>query len=973
MTESMQMTYPDDAFSRPPVDRLYLLEHDLLCNLTGSVLDRESRYVLNETRADPVTQPQWLQWRVTPKPSIDNAALAINTTLRRQPVAIRMTVQNRSNRPLRFTMLMNESAWLPSRESRAYTWRLGDWQTVDPGERRELTFAMAECVCDQHPEATNVLWPARLVLYMGNLAPMMEHLVLINRLTVLWPEAPLRDASLRMPSQVAPGRMLTCGVRAQGVRSDANISLEMWRGAYVIWRERLNAQERNQLARSGSTEVRRTLPWWIADGEASMVLVCDGLQAPTSRRNITVRGARQTTLPLAERRTVNGRPTFHIDGRPVRWGGYSSYDYQPGSVSQFGAHGCNVFCVPVAAGRHTYNVSAPTWIEPNRFDYGEIEERVGLSLQANPNGWIMLRISLCLPPFWFSEHRDQQAAVRVNGKDIRWYEQGYQHAASLASEAWRRDQEHALRDLLRWCRKQPWANRLCGIWLACATTEEWFHWGCNDQLYADYSRPAQQAFRAWAAGHSLPRTSVPDPEDRAYKVMALYPDDPRGVMAAAYHRYLSEMTLESIAHFAGAAKEETDRRCLVGVFYGYVVQLAGEFRQATAGHYALQEMLQCPDIDWLAGVPLLNFRDLTNGFNPYCSATESIALSGKLYCNENDLFSWLHPLHWHTPYNPDNPRAGAISMHWRECANDAVHGAVSQRFSLACSWHADNQLHKAFEAMYAVSEQSLQCDRTSTAEVAFCIDDTTFTWITPDSTLLRDAIPSAMYHLGRTGAPLGVWLASDLGNLPDHIRVVVLANVWAPTARTRMAIRRLLAQGGRTILAFGPVGLIDPAIYRWQADGPANLLQMPLVLDTHNAPQRVTLSDGTAWTGSNDMPPRVWCDTANEGRYEDGRGAVMSRDLPAGGRLFWFGVPPLHTGYCRRLLEQAGVHLYAPENCVVHASRELTAITAATGGMLFLRWPDAARRRDLIDGVTVSGRETPCRFEPGQTRLFRRL
>ena len=973
MSDTTHHHYPDDAFSRPPVDRLDLLERDLLCSLTGSTLERESRYLLNETQSDTAAHPRWLRWRVTPKQSGDNAALAINTTLRRQPVAIRLSVQNRSDRPLHFTLLMNESLWLPTRESRAYTWRLGDWQTVQAGEQRDLTFALAERVCDQHPDVTEVLWPARLVLYMGNLAPMTEHLALLSRMTILWPEADLRDASLLTPSHWTSGRSMQCTVRAQGARANADLSLELWRGGYVLWRDRLTAHERNQLARSGQADVRRTLPWWIGDGPASVVLVCDGLQAPTSRRDVAIRGARQATLPLAERRSVNGRPTFLIDGRPVRWGGYSSYDYQPGSVGQFGAHGCNVFCVPVAAGRHTYNVSAPTWIEPNRFDFGEIEERVGLSLQANPEGWIMLRVSLCLPPFWFTDHSDQQACIRADGKDIRWFEQGYQHAASLASETWRRDQESALRRLLRWCRQQPWANRLCGVWLACATTEEWFHWACNDQLYADYSRPARQAFRAWAAGHSLPDTRIPEPRERACKALALYPDDTKGQMAAAYHRFLSELTVEAIAQFARAVKEETDGRCLVGVFHGYIVQLAGEFRQATAGHYALQEMLRCPDVDWLAGVPLLNFRDLTNGFNPYCSATESIALAGKLYCNENDLFSWLHPLHWHTPYDPDNPRKGAITMHWRECANDAVHGAVSQRFSLACSWHADEELHKAFTSMYAVSEQALRCDRTSTAEVAFCIDDTTFAWLTPHGAQLRDAIPAAMYHLGRSGAPVGVWLMSDLDNLPDHIRVVVLANAWAVSARTRMAIRRLLTKGGRTVLAFGPAGLIDPATYRWQADGPADLLQMPLRLDTQSAPQRVTLPDGVNWTGSAATPPRIWCEPATEGRYDDGHGAVLSRDLPDGGRLIWFGTPPLHTGYCRRLLEQAGVHLYAPENCVVHASRDLTAITAATAGTLPLHWPVSARRRDLIDGMTLTGQVTPCRFEAGQTRLFRRL
>ena len=45
---------------------------------------------------------------------------------------------------------------------------------------------------------------------------------------------------------------------------------------------------------------------------------------------------------------------------------------------------------------------------------------------------------------------------------------------------------------------------------------------------------------------------------------------------------------------------------------------------------------------------------------------------------------------------PPIPRAAAISMHRRECANDAVHGVVSQKFSLMASWHSDAKLHADF-------------------------------------------------------------------------------------------------------------------------------------------------------------------------------------------------------------------------------------------------------------------------------------
>ena len=109
----------------------------------------------------------------------------------------------------------------------------------------------------------------------------------------------------------------------------------------------------------------------------------------------------------------------------------------------------------------------------------------------------------------------------------------------------------------------------------------------------------------------------------------LYPDNANGRLASAYHQYNSELAVDAIGYFADVVKRETDSRCLVGSFYGYVIQLAGEPRQAIAGHSALRRLIDHPNIDFIAGIPLLDFRNLTDGYNPYTSATESIYAAGK--------------------------------------------------------------------------------------------------------------------------------------------------------------------------------------------------------------------------------------------------------------------------------------------------------------------------------------------------------
>jgi hypothetical protein len=519
--------------------------------------------------------------------------------------------------------------------------------------------------------------------------------------------------------------------------------------------------------------------------------------------------------------------------------------------------------------------------------------------------------------------------------------------------------------LIAHCRSQPWASRLIAIWLCGETTEEWFAWGSNDGFYSDYSKPMAKAFEEEAAN------SVPTPGQRKAPHWDVYPDTDNGRLAARYHGFISDLTARVIGRFARVVKDATGDRTLVCCFYGYVIELAGEPRQALSGHFGLQKLLSNPNVDVIACVPLLDFRDLTNGYNPYCSATESILAAGKLVCPENDMFSWLHPLHWHVLYDPADPRAGAISMHQRECANEAVHGALAQKFSLAASWHHDAGLQRAFATQARVYAKAQSLDRTPTEQVAFVVDDASFAWTPPESRYLAAAHKLLLRDLGRAGAPVGVWLLADIDRIPERIRFIVVASSYAANRTSLQRLESTIGKGGRTIWIIGAPGLVDVEKVRWNADEPARLLNMSVRIRAEELSGAVVLTrDGRPVPSVATVCPRA--EATGEGwlRYADGPCAGLERKLPAGGRLLWSGVPVIETGHLRRWLEETGVHCYAPAGCFVHASRELVAITSPIAGDVPLVWPRSVDAEDLFDGWRGSGRQFTCPFRPGQTRLF---
>ena len=589
-------------------------------------------------------------------------------------------------------------------------------------------------------------------------------------------------------------------------------------------------EENGALATSGKTTVTRTAPWYLPGRELTCGLVVDGYRAQGAPLPIRVANPRKAALPKTERRAYNGRPTFFVDGKPLAWSGYASYDFQPGNVGEFGASGADMFVVATDAGRHVHQVAAPTWVDRDRYEFGELDERVAMGLQANPEAFVTLRVSLALPPFWLQDHADSAALVRTDQGDSGWEETGTP-AVSLASKAWREQQARCLRALIRHCKEQPWAERVAGYILGGEVTEEWFAWGCNDGQYSDYSGVNQGAFAAWCGKKGLPFKAVPSPADRDRAGYDVYPADEAGRACAAYAQFCSDTAADTVGYFARVVKQETHGRGLVGVFYGYVMQLAGEKRQSLGGHFALRQVLEARDVDYLLGIPLHNFRRLTDGYDVYTSATESILAHGKGFVNENDLFSWLHNAHWYTEYDPADPRAGAIKMHQRVLADDLVHGVSRQWFALQADWHHDAGLQKEFAREIALNRTATTYRRDPVEEVAFVVDDTSFACMPPGTALPATTHPYFLYMLARTGAPVGVWLLSDLDRLPDRVRVVVVGNATGARKKDLAKLRRLIEKGRRTVVVTGPAGLVDPDTYQWDPNATRSLTGLPVAVE----------------------------------------------------------------------------------------------------------------------------------------------
>ena len=104
-----------------------------------------------------------------------------------------------------------------------------------------------------------------------------------------------------------------------------------------------------------------------------------------------------------------------------------------------------------------------------------------------------------------------------------------------------------------------------------------------------------------------------------------------------YYLFLSDLVAETIGAFAQVMKEATAGNAIVGVFYGYVLQLGGEVnldgvdnpvtsrqRQQNAGHLALRKVWDCPHVDFLTCPTSYEFRWSGRGYSHFSSPIDSL-------------------------------------------------------------------------------------------------------------------------------------------------------------------------------------------------------------------------------------------------------------------------------------------------------------------------------------------------------------
>ena len=620
-------------------------------------------------------------------------------------------------------------------------------------------------------------------------------------------------------------------------------------------------------------------------------------------------------------------------------------------------------------------------------DFSRIRTAIEDTLEADPDALLLPRFGMSAPAWWQKQHPDHCLT----------FDDGQKEGECPASELWRRQALKKLRAYVRFCEKH-YGDRIIGYHPCGQHTGEWFYQRSWKPQLSGFSPAMEAGFRRWLKekyktdaalakawndpNASLKTATVPSAEERRSTAHGLFRDPRAERKVLDFYRYKQLAMEQPLEQMARVIKEETDREKLVVFFYGYFFAMSGIPRgPQISGHLAMQEMLDCPDVDILCS-PISYFDRQPGGCGPFMTAVDSVRAAGKLWLNEDDTRTYL------TPEDTGHGRAGRADtptktkwVHRRNFGNILPRRMATWYMDLGgVGWLDGRDIWDNVQKLRSHYQQSLERPAGFDPEVAVIVSERSPYAVANNNTLMRPQCYIIRRRLYRLGAPIRVHYLGDLvdGEVPP-CKAYIFLNPFHLDEQARTAIEK--ATDGKTAVYFYGSGFLGERaddrliteltgipVKRQQSGKPRSSFvegDSPLLKGMGQEPFGTQRALSPLWT----VPDAPGITPLATG--PDGKTLVAAKTQNDGLRVY-VGTTDAPAGFLRNVLKESGVHLYVDSDDIVNASEHLLSITASETGTKYISLPRRAKVSDIITGETIgkSINSFTLKMQAGETRLF---
>lgn len=546
------------------------------------------------------------------------------------------------------------------------------------------------------------------------------------------------------------------------------------------------------------------------------------------------------------------------------------------TVAVFPSNTCNSLGEP-------YSKYPPNWLWFDTYDFEPVKRQFDDLLSANPNAEFLVMLDLN-SPLWLTRQ-----LYAVNGDS-------YANLSEAVSIPRWREATGTYCDALVDFLEEHYGSRIRAYIPACGSTDEWM-----DLCDGGAGKYKSERYRAWCREKGLPvPDDVPARSRRGrFGFENVLRDPATDAESIRYWRFTSSLVCDTIREFADRVRKRCGREIEPGVFYGYILELGGDW--VKKGHLAYQELLASGSIDFLISPGTYEHRKIGDG-GGFMVPMGTVRRFGRNYLHECDQRTHC--------FNPNLSRAVRLEFqHWqdeaediagmrREMALSLIHHTSLWWFDMWGGYYQSPAVFDNLARMKELWDRYSGDDSPGRAEIALVVD--------PDGAALvnDEAAGADRFHrdlchlLNRVGTPFEAVSFDDLlePGAAEKYKFLVFASIFELSEERLRRYRERIAGGGRTILWLYAAGISDGI--QIQLERNRELAGVPFG------------TPGLSLT-----------------EYDSHRTLYLCRP------------EELTVPLLRQAVRDAGVHIWTEEEAPVFANARLAAFHTARGGERSLMFP----------------------------------
>ena len=631
----------------------------------------------------------------------------------------------------------------------------------------------------------------------------------------------------------------------------------------------------------------------------------------------------------------------------------------------------------IAAGFNSFSVTAQFdefWLSEGQYDFTKLDGEIETLLTVAPNAIFMLDIRFFMPEWWIERNPDDASAYFEKTR-----RQTYDDVQALGSKNWLVAAEAPLTALLNHVKKKFYADRIWGANIGDSRGNEWF-WGGAAAGKDFFGKPAQpgysasdlSAFRAmlrrkygsdaalakaWRIpGLLIDSAEMPDHKlRRTGHVGSLFsPEVNMQIMDWCLFR--NQSLAEAIIYFAKRIKAHTDRKWLVGAYYGYLTELSESPNrsQLITGHNGFLDCVKSSNLDFFRAPSRYTYRK-TGMPNGVMQTFSTFSLHNKVVFIENDE---------RTAYGPSEGSANDVYTGRGTTALESV-GHINREFGMMSTlgiahYWMDHPTGSLYEpALLSVIADQLKVYKSlppvngfTPAEVSVVGDvGSIYYSIDGPDGIFPSAISGVFKRLNYLSVPFRSMVIADLleKDLAPYCKFYIMLPTLVLGKEEREQLLQRFDREKATVVWLYSAGSSYPD------RGPkgeycGDFLGLKCTMDASKIEETLVTKSGkyaSLFNGAPHFYPEKGYDTVL-GSNESGRPVVVVKKSDGAKHIF-SALPDLPKEIIGDLMTQAGVSRYTDSmSDPLWIGNDLVFLHAAAGGAKKIRIPQNLRMRAII-------------------------